>query len=71
LKKYEKDMVAVAEIKLFYNVWLTEQLKTTRNLCDCALLIIDAGQRQLLPTVLELLHEETQKIIYENCIDES
>lgn len=48
--------------------WLPEQLKTSRNLIDIALLLIETGNRHLLATVLELLHEQTQTIIDENCI---
>ncbi len=51
--------------------WLPEQLKTSRNLIDIALLIheqrIDKRQT-LLPTILELLYEQIQTVIDENCI---
>ena len=48
--------------------WLPEQLKTSKNLCDIALLLIETGNRHLLATVLELLYAETQTILDENCI---
>ncbi len=48
--------------------WLPEQLKTSKNLCDVALLLIETGNRHLLATVLELLYAEIQTIIDENCI---
>ncbi len=51
--------------------WLPEQLKTSRNLINIALLLIETNNRHLLATVLELLHEQTQTIIYENCIVET
>ena len=50
------------------NGWLEEQLKTTRNLCDVALLLIHTGNTKLLPTILELLYQETQQIVDENCV---
>ena len=53
--------------------WLPEQLKTIRNLCDISLLLLEQriDKRQtLLPTVLELLYEEAQKIVLENCVVE-
>jgi len=48
--------------------WLPEQLKTSRNLIDVALLLIETDNRHLLATILELLHEQTQAIIDENCV---
>jgi len=48
--------------------WLPEQLKTSRNLIDVALLLIRTGNRHLLATVLEVLYQEVQTIIDENCI---
>ena len=50
------------------NVWLPEQLKTIKNLCDIAQSLIDNGRVKLLPTVLELLQVEIQQVIEENCI---
>ena len=52
------------------NEWLPEQLKTSRNLCDIALLLINTGNRDLLPTILELLFEQVQVIIDEICVVE-
>ena len=51
--------------------WLPDQLRTTRNLCDISLLLIETDNRHLLATVLELLHYYTQTIIDENCIEEA
>lgn len=48
--------------------WLPEQIKTSRNLCDVSLLLIETGKRHLLSTVLELLYEQVQVIIEENCV---
>ena len=48
--------------------WLPEQLKTSRNLIDIALLLIETENRHLLATVLELLYEQVQTITEENCI---
>jgi len=49
--------------------WLPEQLKTARNLCDIALLLISTGNTDLLPTVLELLSKEAQDIVDEVCVE--
>lgn len=48
--------------------WLPEQLKTSRNLIEVALLLIRTGNKDLLPTILELLLEQIQVIVEENCI---
>lgn len=48
--------------------WLSEALKTTRNLCDVSLMVLEQGKDDLLPTVLELLHLETQEIVEDYCI---
>lgn len=51
--------------------WLPEQLKTTKNLCDIALLLLEQriDKRQtLLPTILEFLYEQVQQILDEQCI---
>lgn len=45
-----------------------EQLKTIRNLCDISLLVAESGKVVLLPTILELLHLETVKVVEEHCI---
>ncbi len=50
--------------------FLIEQLKTSRNLIDISLLLIETGNRHLLATVLELLYEQTQIITLENCVKE-
>jgi hypothetical protein len=48
--------------------WLTEQIKTVRNLCDIAMLLVIAGKNELLPTILELLYEQAQSIIDDHCV---
>jgi len=48
--------------------WLPEQLKTIRNLTGVALLLIETNNRKWLPTILELLYEQCQQIIDEQCI---
>ncbi len=50
--------------------WLPEQLKTSRNLIDISLLLIETENRHLLATALELLYEQTQTITLENCVKE-
>ena len=48
--------------------WTKEQLKTSRNLCDIALTLIDSEKEYLLPTVLELLLLETQALVDKYCV---
>jgi len=48
--------------------WLPEQLKTSRNLIDIALLLFDTGNKHLLPTTLEFLYEQVQAILDEQCV---
>ena len=48
--------------------WLPEQLKTSRNLIDVSLLLIETGNRHLLATVLELLFEQVTQITEEQCV---
>ena len=48
--------------------WLIEYLKTTKNLAETGLLIID--REDLLYTILETMHEQTQFIIDNYCITE-
>jgi len=48
--------------------YLPEQLKTSKNLCDISLLLIETGNRHLLATVLELLFEQVTQITEENCV---
>ena len=47
--------------------WLSEQLKTIRNLVEISLLLIEQNREDLSPTALEILHLESQKIVDENC----
>jgi len=52
--------------------FLVDELKTTRNLVDVALLLYENGYKvekeSHLATILELLHLETQSLIDEYCI---
>ena len=50
--------------------WLEEYLKTIRNLCDTALIILEYGHDNLIHTTLELMHVETQRLIDNYCIKE-
>ena len=51
--------------------WLPDQLKTSRNLIDISLSLIETDNHHLLATVLELLYAEVQTILDENCIEEA
>ncbi len=48
---------------------LLEQIKTTKSLCEIAIILINLGKQDLLPTVLELIYLESQNLIDE-CIVE-
>jgi len=48
--------------------WLPEQLKTIGNLCDIARILIICEMEELLPTILELMYEEAQTVVLENCV---
>ena len=48
--------------------WLPDQLKTSKNLIDIALLLIETNNRRWLPTILELLYAEIQTILDEQCV---
>lgn len=48
--------------------WLLEQLKTVKNLCEVAVLLRYQNRLDLLPTILELMYQEIQAIVDENCI---
>ena len=48
--------------------WLTEQLKSARNLTEIGLLIISKHREELLYTVLETLFETSQAILDGYCI---
>ena len=50
--------------------WLKEQIQTSKNLCEIALILIEVKREDLLPTVLELLFYYTQTIIDKHCIKE-
>ena len=48
---------------------VTEQVKTILNLCNIYLLIAKPENIGLLPTILETIHENSQTIIEEFCIE--
>lgn len=49
---------------------LYEQLKTIKNLTEIAHILIQAKHSELLPTVLEYLHEISQDIVDNHCVKE-
>lgn len=50
--------------------YLAESIKTIKNLCEIALLLRQLKQDTLLPTILEIIHLESQNVIDENCIED-
>ena len=48
--------------------WLREDLKSSRNKCDIALILIENKRYEFLPTILESLYETTQDIIDKHCV---
>jgi len=48
--------------------WLPAQLKTCKSLVEISQLLIETGNKHLLPTVLELLLYYAQTIVDENCV---
>ena len=50
------------------NEQLLEQLKTIKNLVEVAVILVNLGREELLPTVLELLYLESQDIVDEYCV---
>ena len=46
-----------------------ETIKTIRNLCSIAELLIAKGRRDLLPTIEELMFCEIQALTDEYCVD--
>lgn len=50
---------------------LEEGLKTISNLVAVAQLVIENDRQELLPTVLETIFEEVQKVVFPYCkVDE-
>ena len=49
--------------------WRVEQIKTVRNLCDISMLLIELGKPNLLPTCLEYMFEECQKLLDAHCVE--
>lgn len=53
------------------NEWLPEQLKTIRHLEKVTTFILNFPEMDdTLPTLLELLYEQAQQIVDENCVKE-
>ena len=48
---------------------LVELLESIRNRCDAALLLIKHDATNLLATLLEDIHEDSQTIIDEYCVE--
>lgn len=48
--------------------YLLEEIKTIHNLSEIALLIYQLNRKELIPTILEILHEHTQYIVEEYCV---
>ena len=48
--------------------WLRESLKTICNHAYIAIILLDLGKMELLPTVLEEMQEDIQDIMDEHCI---
>lgn len=61
-------MATVYFEELIKKDYLYEAVKTVRNLCNVAEILIETNHRELLPTVLELMHQETQEIALEYCV---
>ena len=47
---------------------LQEELKTIKNLCEIAQMLITNKKVEILPTVLEVIYIEAQQIVDEQCI---
>ena len=50
--------------------WLVERLKTTKNLCEIALLLKEQNRDEYLPTILELLLYYAQTVVEKTCVVE-
>ena len=50
------------------NEQLLERLKTVRNLTEIAVIVINLGREDLLPTILELLLVESQDMVDDCCV---
>ena len=50
---------------------LQELIKSIRNRCYIADILIEKGRFELLPTVLEDLHTDSQTIALEYCVKET
>jgi len=48
--------------------WLVGQIETIKNLCEISLILIKFNRDELLPTVLEYLHQEATGILEAHCI---
>ena len=47
-----------------------ERLKTCKNLCETAIILIEVNRRDLLSTIEETLGHLTQEILLDYCIKE-
>ena len=50
--------------------WLGEQLRTVQRLCETALILLEIKREDLLPTILEIILEQAQQMVDDNCIIE-
>jgi len=50
---------------------LAELLKAIRNRCDAAILLIQQNHTNLLATLLEDIHEDSQTIVDDYCIEKN
>lgn len=48
--------------------YLFEEVKTIKNLAEIVLLVYQMNRKDLIPTILEILHEHTQDIVEEYCV---
>ena len=50
--------------------YLAGQLGTIRNLTNIAQILINLGKFELLPTILELIYQESQDMVNTYCVVE-
>jgi len=66
---WQKVLRVIREIKMT-DEWLVERLKTTKNLCEIALLLKEQNRDEYLPTILELLLYYAQTVVEKTCVVE-
>ena len=54
-------MMPLSPVQLWQGKGMTDE-------CDVALIVLEQGKEELMPTVLELLYLETQAIVDDYCI---